>query len=165
MEYKLWLPAIVTHRAACRTGDWEIARAFEDDAAGLLLEIERSGSSDDVVGAQASVLHMQGVRLAIQGNLGAAVERFRAVDERLTFMYVAHGMYKLYNRLLLAETLLAGGEDAEAHKILAHVRGINPHMVEEFEASGFSELGLGRGEAPPDTVTMSDEPRSSMTTL
>ncbi len=52
-----------------------------------------------------------------------------------------------YNSLLLAETLLADGKDAEAHQLIARVRGINPAMVEEFEESGFRLLGLGRGES------------------
>ena len=52
-----------------------------------------------------------------------------------------------YDSLLLAETLLADGKDAEAHQLIARVRGINPAMVEEFEESGFRLLGLGRGES------------------
>lgn len=164
-KYKLGLPSLITHRAACRTGDWEVARIIEDDAAGELLEIDKSGNNEDIVVAQASVFHMQGVRLATQGDFDAAVERFRAVDDRLTFMFVEQGMYKLYNRLLEAETLLAAGKDADAHQILAHVRGINPELVEEFEETRFRYLGLGRGESSLSTAAKADETDGAVTAL
>ena len=53
-------------------------------------------------------------------------------------------MYKLYNRMLLAETMLAGGKVAEAHEVLAEVRSVNPRMIEKFEETGFRYLGLDR---------------------
>ena len=136
---------VVTHRAACRTGDWETVQGIEDEAAGNLLSAENDGDGRDMAAIRAFLHHMQGVRLAIQGEYGAAAERFRAADDRLTFMQVDTGMYKLYNRMLLVETMLAGGKDAEAHKLLASVRSINPALVAEFETSGFRLLGLGRG--------------------
>jgi tetratricopeptide (TPR) repeat protein len=164
-RYKLGLPSLITHRAACRLDDWEVARKIEDDAAGLLLEIESSGYDDSIRVAQASALHMQGVRLATQGDIDAAVERFRAVDSRLSFMFVEQGMYKLYNRLLEAETLLAAGKDAEAHKVIAHVRGINPELVREFEDARFRYLGLRRGEPSLDIATEQAEPDGTMTAM
>lgn len=164
-KHGLGLPGLITHRAACRTGDWDVARMIEDEAAGQLLEIEQGGNSDATLLAQASILHMQGVRLATQGDFDAAVERFRAVDQRLGFMVVEQGIYKLYNRLLEAETLLAAGNDAEAHQVLAHVRSINRGLVEEFEESGFRYLGLGRGASARDTETDTVSPDSRMTAL
>jgi hypothetical protein len=89
--------------------------------------------------------HMHGVRLAIQGDLAAAETRFRSTDDMLTFMGEGSAIYKLYNRLFLVETLLAGGKDAEAHQLLAKVRGVNPPIAEEFEEAGFKVLGLDRG--------------------
>jgi tetratricopeptide (TPR) repeat protein len=164
-KYKLGLPSLITHRAACRTGDWDVARKLEDDASGLLLEIEKSGNDDAIFVAQASTLHMQGVRLATQGDFAAAVDRFRAVDGRLSFMYVEQGMYKLYNRLLEAETLLAVGKDSEAHKVIAHIRGINPELVREFEDTRFRFLGLGRGESSFDTAAEQVEPDGTTTAM
>jgi tetratricopeptide (TPR) repeat protein len=144
-KYQIGLPSLITHRAACRTGDWEVARILEDDAAGRLLEIEKSGNDDAIVVAQASFFQMQGVRLG--------------------FMFVEQGMYKLFNRLIESETLLAAGKEAEAHKLLASVRGINPVLVREFEETGFRYLGLGRGEPPLGVATVTAEPRSSTTAL
>lgn len=164
-KYRLGLPSLITHRAACSLGDWEVAQQLEDDAAGALLEVEKSGNNDAIRVAQAATLHMQGVRLATQGMYGAAEERFRAVSDRLGFMMVEQGMFKLYNQLLEAETLLAAGKDSEAHKVIAHVRGINPEMVGEFEDTGFRYLGLGRGKAPIETATTREQPDDSMTAL
>jgi Flp pilus assembly protein TadD len=164
-SFKIGLPALITHRAACRTGTWEIARMLEDDAADVVLEFERSGMSEAIIVAQASNLHMQGMRLASQGEFNSAVERFRAVDDRLTFMFVGQGVTKLYNRLLKAETLLAIGNDAEAHKVIAQVRGINPELVEEFEDARFRYLGLGRGEHSFDTANTREEDDGAMTAL
>jgi hypothetical protein len=136
---------IVTHRAACRTGDWETVQEIEDAAAGVLLEVEGNGGGRDSRTLRASLLHMQGVRLATQGDFSAAVDRFRGADDRLSFIQVADGMLKLQNHLFLVETMLAWGKDAEAHKALAWVRSTNPTMAAEFETSGFRLLGLGRG--------------------
>jgi Flp pilus assembly protein TadD len=143
--FRSGLAVIVTHRAACRTGDWDTVQEIEDSASGVLLEIEGDGDGRGLVTVQADLLHMQGVRLATQGDFGAAADRFRAADDRLSFIKVDIGMYKLYNRMFLAETLLAAGKDAEAHKLLAQIRNTNPALVAEFETSGFRLLGLGRG--------------------
>jgi tetratricopeptide (TPR) repeat protein len=164
-KYRLGRPSLITHRAACRMGEWEIAQKLEDDAAGSLLEVEKRGNSDAILVAQAATLHMQGVRLATQGDFDAAVERFRAVTDRLSFMRVEQGMFMLYNQLLAAETLLAAGKDSEAHRVIAHVRGINPELVGEFEDTRFRYLGLGRGDAPIATATKQEESDGSMTAL
>ena len=54
-------------------------------------------------------------------------------------------IFKLHNRLVLAELLLADGQDAEAHRLLTKVRSVNPVWVAEFQDSGFKTLGLERG--------------------
>jgi tetratricopeptide (TPR) repeat protein len=164
-KYPLGWPSLITHRAACRSGEWEVAQKLEDDAAGALLGVEKSGNNEAILVAQASTLHMQGVRLATQGDYAAAVDRFRAVADRLSFMRVEQGMFKLYNQLLEAETLLAADKDSEGHKVIAHVRGINPELVGEFEDTRFRYLGLGRGEAPTETATREEETDGSMTAL
>ncbi len=43
---RLGYAAIITHRAACRLGDWQTAQALEDRADGALLEVEQSGSRE-----------------------------------------------------------------------------------------------------------------------
>jgi len=164
-KYRLGWPSLITHRAACRLGEWEVARKLEDDAAGALLEVEKSGNNEAILVAQAATLHMQGVRLATRGEFDAAAERFRAVVDRLSFMMVEQGMFKLYNQLLEAETLLAAGKDSEAHKVIAHVRAINPALVEEFEDTRFRYLGLDRRDPSLETATKQAEADGSMSAL
>jgi len=137
--------AVATHLAASRLGDWETVHAIEDDAAGRLLVVEQNGDGRTALLLRGAISHMQGVRLAIQGDLGVAEERFGAADKGLTFMDAGTGLSKLNNRLVLVETLFAGGKGAEAHKLLAEVRGVNPAVAEDFEDSGFRVLGLDRG--------------------
>jgi hypothetical protein len=164
--FKNSFAAIITHRAACRTGDWETATALEDEAEWILGEAEKSGDLDLSLAFQALTPHLRGVRLAIEGDFGAAEKQLRESDNRLSFMEVDFGMYKLYNRLLLAETLLAARQDADAHQLVAAVRRINPPMVKEFEASGFRILGLG-SRLTPDSTRSTEEakPQSSTVSL
>jgi len=105
--FKSGYAVVVTHRAACRVGDWETVQAIEDEAAGYLLETEGNGNGDDAATLRAVIHHMQGVRLASRGDFPAAAERFRAADDRLSFMQVNTGMFKLLNRMFLVETMLA----------------------------------------------------------
>ena len=79
-----------------------------------------------------------------QGDLKTARDRLQAVDHRLDFMQSRDAMFKLYSSIILAEMMLAAGDDAEAHLLLSKIRSVNPPMVAEFELSGFRILGLGR---------------------
>jgi tetratricopeptide (TPR) repeat protein len=137
--------AIITHRAACRLGDWTTVQEIEDRAGGLLLEVENSGSREARTAVQATISHLQGVRLATQGDFETAQNRLLAADQRLTFLQTHEGIFKIYNSMILVETLLAGGQDAKAHQLLAEIRATNPPMIAEFERSRFKILGLKRG--------------------
>lgn len=138
------LSAILTHRAACHLGDWQTASAVEDEASALLIETENSGDEDLVLAFRAVIPHLRGIRLALRGDYLQAAKHLQAADDLLGFVGADIGMYKLYNRMLLAETLLAGGRVAEAHEVLAKVRSVNSRMLEEFEETGFRYLGLDR---------------------
>lgn len=144
-DFNTGLSAIVTHRAACHTGDWDTAIELEDEAAAILAEAETRGDLDVAMGFRAAVPHMRGVRLAIRGNFEEAEKHLRTADDRLGFIGTDLGMYKLYNRLLLAESMLAGGKTANGHQLIADVRRVNPAMVDTFQDSGFRILGLQRG--------------------
>ncbi len=143
--FKQGFSTISTHFAACKLGDWETAMAIEVEAANLLEKVEESGAEKDVMTLRGAFLHMQGVRLALQGEYEEAEEKLRAADEGLTYVEAGVGLYKLFNRMILAEVLLADGQDAEAHGLLTKVRGVNPVMVAEFEDSGLKTIGLDRG--------------------
>lgn len=144
-EFKQGYPALVTHLAASRLGKWDIAQEIEDEASGILAKVEQSGDSKNSMTLRGMIYHMQGIRHAIQGDFEIAEERLRAADERISFLEAGTGVYKIYNRLILVETLFAGKKDTDAYKLLAKVRGVNPEMVGEFEESGFSIIGLDRG--------------------
>ena len=89
--------------------------------------------------------HFEGVRLALSGDLEGAEKAFGNADASLTYRDSGIGMFKLFNRTFLVETLLAQGKDAEAHKLLAQVRAVNPVMVAGFEEHGLKMMGLDRG--------------------
>jgi len=139
---------LTTHLAACEVGDWDTALEIERGGEEMLAEIESEGKR---IGARhlemlhAAVEHLQGVRLALQGDYGDAEKLLRSADERVSYVEAFSAIFKLYNRMILAELLLADGQDAEAHGLLAKVRGVNPLWVTEFQDSGFKMLGLERG--------------------
>jgi tetratricopeptide (TPR) repeat protein len=135
----------VVHRAACQLGEWQVAQAIEDKAGAYLDELKGKDATMDTDEAKPTLLHMQGVRLALSGDLAAAEKAFTEADAGLEYHNSFVGLFKLYNRLFLVETLLAEGRDAEAHQLLAKVRAVNPWLVASFEESGFKLMGLPRG--------------------
>ncbi len=143
--FKEGFSTVTTHFAACKLGDWEKAMAMELETANILEKVEEHAAEKDLMTLRGAFLHMQGVRLALQGEYEEAEEKLRAADKGLTYVEAGVGMYKLFNRMILAEVLLADGQDAEAHGPLTKVRSVNPVMVAEFEDSGLKTIGLDRG--------------------
>jgi hypothetical protein len=135
----------VEHRAACQLGEWQVAQAIEGKLATYSDEAKQKGASMYVDEARTNLLHMQGVRLALSGDLAAAEKAFSEADDQLSYHNSFVGLFKLYNRLFLVETLLAQGRDAEGHQLLAKVRAVNPWLVASFEESGLKLMGLPRG--------------------
>jgi tetratricopeptide (TPR) repeat protein len=131
-----------THLAACKIGDWKTAEAIEAKAAEF---VKKSSDGDDMRKAEpfmVALLHMEGIRLALQGDRGAAVEKLREADQHLTYMEAGSAIYKLINRAILAEVLLADGQDSEAAALMTEVRAVNPVLAADFEAGGHETLGL-----------------------
>ncbi len=142
--FKEGYSTVTTHFAACKLGDFEKAMELEAETASLIEKIGDKGNEKDLMSLSGAFLHMQGVRLALQGDYAAAEEKLRAADEGLTYVEAGVGMYKLINRIILAEVLLADRQDAEAHGLLSNVRSVNPVLVAEFEDTGLRNLGLDR---------------------
>jgi Flp pilus assembly protein TadD len=134
--------ATMTHRAACVLGQWDVAGAIEDTTAGYLAEVGDSAQRKDVAALSAMLAHMEGVRHAVNEDLEAAEQSFLVADRHLSYIAAGTGMYKLYNRMLLVETLFAAGRDGDAHQLLSKVRSVNPNLVRNFEDAGLSLLGL-----------------------
>ncbi len=143
-DFKEGYSTVTTHLAACKLGNWEKAMEIEVETANLIEKLGEHGSERNLMSLRGAFLHMQGVRLALQGDYAEAEEKLRAADEGLTYAEAGVGMYKLFNRMILAEVLLADSQDAEAHALLADVRSVNPMMVAEFEDSGLKNLVLDR---------------------
>jgi hypothetical protein len=80
-------------------------------------------------------------------------------------MFVEQGVYKLFNQLLEAETLLAAGDDAKAQQVIAHVRSINPQTVRDFEDAGFRYLGLAHATSSLSSAMTRRESDGPMTAL
>lgn len=138
---------IATHQAAVRLGDLELARRLETAAQEMLDKAlaergpVRAMWMNEVDGGLA---HMIGVRLAVEGDLAGAAASLRRADELLMYTTAGQGLLKVLNRLVLVETLLAAGNEVEAHRVLAQARSVNPTMVTEFEEDGLQILGLRR---------------------
>jgi tetratricopeptide (TPR) repeat protein len=136
--------SVTVHRAASLLGEWEIAEVIEKDYAAIIDKMKDNGDERDKPDVVGALAHLQGVRLAVQGDLEGAIERFKVADESMTYIQADNGLFKLYNRLFLVETLFASGMDGKAHKVLSKVRSVNPQMVEDFEEHGLKILGLER---------------------
>lgn len=135
---------VALHRAACLLGEWDVAEAVEARLAELEEKADDAGAKDERSSLAGAITHVRGVRLALQGDLDAAIESFKQADENMTYIQAGNGLFKLYNRLFLVETLFAAGNDAKAHKLLSQVRSVNPRMVDDFEEQGLRLLGLER---------------------
>jgi len=135
---------VTAHRAACLLGEWDDANAIEEHLEKLAQKADSEGTKDDLSSLSGALAHVRGVRLAVEGDLDAAIDSFKQADDSLTYIQAANGLFKLYNRLFLVETLFASGQDAKAHKLLSQVRSVNPRMVDEFEEHGLRMLGLER---------------------
>jgi tetratricopeptide (TPR) repeat protein len=145
LEGQAWGYSMVTvHRAACLLGEKEIAQSIEDKVDEMLTKAEDSDGMKELPEILGLKAHLRGVRLAVGGDLEGAITSFSDADDHMTYMQAGSGLFKLFNRLMLVETLAAAGEDGEARELLSQVRSVNPRMAQDFEDSGLEILGLRR---------------------
>lgn len=130
------------HRAASMLGRFDEAKALEDQLRRTIDERAGTGWARRMEFMEPALLHMTGVRQALQGDLEGAITAMRAADRMLSYVTADIGIFKLSNRLLMAEVLRAMGDAGQAHKLLSQVRTINPELVREFEDDGMSWLGV-----------------------
>lgn len=137
------LGPLASHRVACRIGDWSAAGLLQARVRRMLTrsDLESPVRPGDV---RAALAHMEGVRLALRGQLEDAEAVLEAADRSCGFTNAEIGIFKLTNRVLLAEVLLAQGREGEGHRLLNQVESINPALVERFQLNQISWLGLGR---------------------
>jgi hypothetical protein len=116
----------------------------EDRVAKLVVEVQENRSKGELSDVLALQAHLRGVRLARGGDLESALESFKESDRHLSYMQTGSGLFKLCNRLMMVEALLATGDDGKAHQLLSKVRSVNPPMADDFEERGLKILGLER---------------------
>jgi Flp pilus assembly protein TadD len=114
---------VLSHRAALLAGQIEKARAMEETIG------EIAGHHAEGTAAKAVVAHMTGARLLAEGDFAAAAARFREADRGLVYWGDGQGIFKLFNRLQLAEALELSGQQGEARRITAEVAEVNPRFA------------------------------------
>ena len=124
------------HFAACKLSDFTTAVSVESALAEKLAKQAAKTVKDDEEWAKELLPHLEGIRLAFQGQLEQAEQKLRTAEDGSTFMYADRGLLKLRNRLFLVEVLRKLGRQAEADALLAATRSVNPAMVAEFERPG-----------------------------
>ncbi|MCP4899122.1 MAG: tetratricopeptide repeat protein [bacterium] len=140
------LGPIGSHRVACQIGNWSAAGLLQARVRHMLSrgDAESPVRPGDI---RAVLAHMEGVRLALKGKLEDAEAVLIAADRSCTFTTAEVGSFKLLNRLLLTEVMLAQGKEGEAHRLLNQVEGINPRVVARFKQHQLRCLGLDRSRA------------------
>ena len=132
------LPVLV-HRAAMLCGRVGEAKALEEKPRAYLKTADVSSEGGGELLA-AGVVHMEGVRLLVQGDATRAVALLDDADRKLAFRGEGQGIFKLVNQLALAEALQAAGVSERAVSVLAAVTATNPRIAETFGERGALHL-------------------------
>jgi len=133
-ERVLHLSPSILHRLAVTTNRFEFATSIEE---GLRQELAELGdeplenAGKDI--ARGLLLHMEGVRLAEQGNFEDAQANLLQADDHLLYWGDSQGILKLYNLLNLATLLRRTGDEQAAEGIFEKVRSVNPRFADIYE--------------------------------
>jgi hypothetical protein len=84
--------------------------------------------------AQARLAHVEGALFLAQGKAAEAAERFRFADEGTSYRELDNGVFKLFNRHVLALALTASGNRREADAVLAEARAVNRQFMDRLDA-------------------------------
>ena len=84
--------------------------------------------------AQGVLAHMEGALFLAQGKAAEAAERFRFADEGTSYRELGNGVFKLFNRHVLALALTASGNRQEADAVLAEARAVNRQFMDRLAA-------------------------------
>lgn len=87
------------------------------------------------------MLHIEGVKLAYEGQFHPAAEKLQDADHNLAYWGASQAIFKLYNRLVLAKVFEEMNRKQEARKLVAEVEAVNPRAV---KALTFPFGGEGR---------------------
>jgi hypothetical protein len=121
---KLW--------AALATGRRTEAEALVEERRAALAKLPSAVPSRRYL--EALLAHMEGALLLSQGKPTEAAERFRFADQGMSYRELGPGLFKLYNRVVLARALQAGGAREQAEEVLGETRAVNAPFVDRLEA-------------------------------
>ena len=126
----------ILHRLAVATDRFDWALDAENRLRRHLAELEDDDLRPNTDGSKGLLLHMEGVRLAAQGDLDEAQAKMLQADDHLLYWGNSQGILKLYNLLNLSSLLRRTGDDRAADAIYEKVSSINPHFAAMVAGDG-----------------------------
>ncbi|MDY7093703.1 MAG: tetratricopeptide repeat protein [Acidobacteriota bacterium] len=123
-----YLPLALHQRQLLADGRRDQALALEQGMGEMLAEslTKEMRESQD----QALLSHLQGYRLAYEGDLDGALEKLQAVEDLLGVENLESGQITLVNRLVLAQVLERAGDEDAARRVWNSMTAINPRIPE-----------------------------------
>jgi len=82
--------------------------------------------------SEAVMAHLEGALLFAEGKPAEAAEHFRLADQGLAYRELDPGLFKLFNRVMLARALRASGQSGQADAVVAEVNQVNPRFAERL---------------------------------
>jgi tetratricopeptide (TPR) repeat protein len=128
-ECHFWELRLALHqRQLLADGKLEQAVEIEQGIGDMLdgSRIRELGRSQD----EALLAHLQGYRLAYEGDVEAALEKLWQVENLLGVQNLEEGQITLLNRLVLSQVLERAGDDTAARRIWSSMTAINPRFPE-----------------------------------
>ncbi|HEY0593623.1 MAG TPA: hypothetical protein VGF40_17765, partial [Thermoanaerobaculia bacterium] len=119
------LSLAIAHGAATEAGATDLAAALEEET--------RKSARDRATSKPWPILaHMEGRTLASRGKTAEAIARFQRADAELTYTGENTGLFKMYNRLVLATLLERAGRTEDAAALRKAVDAVNPRLAARF---------------------------------
>lgn len=120
------LSSSLLFEAALSSGSNDLALEIEKDLAKILETYKGA------IVPRALDRHIEGMRLSREGKVAEALSRFGEADELLTYNGDGMGIFKMYNRLVLATVLERSGAVSEANRLREEVRAVNAAFADRF---------------------------------
>lgn len=120
------LSLAIAYGAAIEAGNLDVAAKLEKEA---------RGSASKARTMEWPILaHMEGRSLAARGATAEAIARFQRADAVTNYAGESVGLFKMYNRLVLASLLEQTGRADAAEALWKAVDAVNPRLAPRFES-------------------------------
>ncbi len=129
----------ILHLLAIEAGHFDVATETETALRTHLKEYADDALEPNIDGTKGMLLHMEGARLAAQGDLEEAQGRLLKADDYLLYWGNGQGILKLYNLLNLAALMRRTGDDRAADAIYEKVHSVNAHFAEMVTGDGSTD--------------------------